>query len=446
MVPVLTPLLALFAGAALLLTGHGLVTTLLPLRVAAGEFSSFAAGTVAAGYFGGLLVGALVCPAIVRRVGHIRAFAGFAALFAAATLTLPLFAHPAAWTVVRVFAGIALAGYTMVAEAWLSAATPAHSRGRVLAVYMVVTYAAIGSAQFLLVFDEGTFALFSVAALFISLAVLPVALTRVTAPALDAPSGLSLKDLLRVSPFGVAGSLGAGMVLGAFYGLAPLFAVRQGFAAGQVGYVMAAAILGGLALQWPVGWLSDVFDRRTVLVCSAAACALCSLGLLGLGGKGTWPLMALLVAFGGASFTLYPIALSHAADNLPDDSDIVSLTSGMLLVYGSGSATGPLLGGLLFDLADNRGLFFYTAAIGALLALFGLWRMTQRAAPPIEEQGDFVAVPRMTAVSAGLDPRVPDEEPELPFGAEPAEPVAPDEPVDVGDEEAPPADEPRTPS
>ncbi len=271
---------------------------------------------------------------------------------------------------------------------------------------MVVFYLALGGAQFLLnLYDPASTASFSVVAILLSLCLVPVALSRVRAPALEAAASHSFAELFALSPLAVAGSFASGMVLGAFYGLGPVFGHALGHGTQGTALVMSATIFGGFVLQWPAGYLSDLLDRRTVITGVAATGAVASAAIAAVGGQGLAVLLPLLALFGGMTFTLYPLCLAHAGDYLRGEGGMVSVSSGLLLAYGFGAMAGPLIAGGAYDLAGGRGLFVVSAAVLAAVVAFALWRRSRRPAVPNEEQLPFVAMPRTTPVAYELDPR-----------------------------------------
>jgi MFS family permease len=406
MVAVLAPLGVLLVAIAIFALGHGLFGSLVSVRLAVDGHSAGTVGIVSAAYFAGLVVGARGSAAIVRRVGHIRAFAGFAGLLAAIAVTLPLFVGVVQWTLLRALYGACAGGMILVIESWLASAAPDGWRSRLLAAYMVVFYLALGASQFLLnVSSPSGPELFSLVAILLSLCLVPVALTRVRAPTLDVATAQSFAELFALSPLSVIGCFASGILLGAFYGLGPVFGHELGLGTGSTALVMSATILGGLALQWPAGYLSDLFDRRAVIIGVAVTGAVASGAIVALGGNGLAILLGLLVVFGGMAFTLYPLCLAHAADYLRGEGGMVSVSSGLLLAYGLGAIAGPLVAGELFALVHGRGLFVVSGAVFAAVVAYALWRRTRRKAVPNAEQVPFVAVPRTTTAAYELDPR-----------------------------------------
>src|ERR1700678_180144 len=63
---------------------NGFFGTFISLPVAIENFGTIVAGLVFSTYFAGFTLGALRCARIIERMGHIRAYAGFAGLVVAA--------------------------------------------------------------------------------------------------------------------------------------------------------------------------------------------------------------------------------------------------------------------------------------------------------------------------------------------------------------------------
>lgn len=413
----LASLFAVFVATFVLDAGQGLLSSLVPLRLDAMGATAREAGLVGAAYFAGFVAGVWYGAVAVHRVGHIRAFGGFLALLAGFALALPLLPHVTAWALLRFLHGAGIAAVAMVIESWLTAVSPHAWRGRILALYTMLTYGGFAAGQFLLrLYDVTTYELFSLGAILLAASIVPVAFSRrIRAPRLDQPHGLSLRSLYAVSPLSLAGSLLSGLVLGAFLALGPLFGRRLGLAVDDVALMMAAAMLGGVLLEWPIGHLSDRLDRRQVLIGAAAAGALLAVAIAAVGVLDLRLLLAQMALFGGVGFALYPLSLAHATDHLTPGTDVVPIASALLVAYGSGAVLGPSLAGLAFDLAAGRGLFVFMAIACTLFAGFGLWRCTRRPAPAMAAQRRYVTVPEAETTTAvfELDPRFEPKQLEL---------------------------------
>ena len=271
MLRVLLPITALLTSVALLLGGNGLLGTLLAVRSQTEGWGERTTGLVMSGYFVGFFLGTFTAPLLIRRVGHIRAFAFHAALAAAAVLVYPLWMEPMGWLALRVVTGMALVGLCTVIESWLNAQAAPEHRSRVFAVYMVVTLLALASGQLLLDLQPPRSpVLFSLVAILFALAILPVSTTQLQPPTLSTAPRTHILQLCRAAPSAAAGALLAGLALGAFWGLGAVYAASLGLDRAGIGTFMAVTILGGAALQLPIGRLSDRGDRRSTLAVVAA--------------------------------------------------------------------------------------------------------------------------------------------------------------------------------
>ncbi len=407
MLQALPAVASLLVGVAFLMLGSGLLGLVLPIRLSAEAVPTSITGLVMSGYYAGLVLGALYGKRIIARVGHIRAFAAFAAIGSSAALVHALWFDPWSWMVLRIVSGFCMAALFAAIESWLNEKSGNESRGQVLSLYMITSYLAVGVGQLLVNFwDVDRFEPFALIAILISLSLVPVTLTRVAGPEIAAGKPLSFLALYRISPVGVVGTFCSGLIQGAFYGMAAIFARAIGMSVFEVSLFVGSAVFGGLLLQWPFGRLSDRFDRRTVLFCVLSAAALIAVGEIALTRTGgQLPQLLLLTGlYGGTAAVVYPISVSHASDYIGRDR-LISASSGLLLSYAVGATAGPLIASALMEAVAAEALFAFIGAVTAGFALFVLYRQRARAALPSEEQALFVPLPTTTPVVAELDPR-----------------------------------------
>ncbi|MGH8373023.1 MAG: MFS transporter [Gammaproteobacteria bacterium] len=403
----LLPLSALFLAVLLMMLGSGLLGSLISLHLSVAGYNSGIIALVMAGYYVGLVCGSFIAPGIVRRVGHIRAFTAFAALNTIVALAQALYESTLMWGLLRIATGIAMMGLYMVIESWLNERAESSVRGRVFSVYMVMTFFGLGGGQFLL----GTGAQnpqtpFLLVAILFAACLIPVALTGAAHPQPVENLQFRIRKLFKVAPFGVWGCLGAGLANGAFYALGPTFGIREGLSVSQVASFMGVTILGGLALQWPIGTVSDRFDRQHVIGVLAFAVSAASLVLLTLGGQATFLLLIAGAVFGGLTFTMYPVAVAHANDHIRTG-EVVPVSAALILCYSLGAMLGPLGAAGVMHMVGPRGLFLFTALLCFGLGVTALLGPRGEPVAP-EDQSPFVPVPRTSAVIAQLDPRAPD--------------------------------------
>jgi MFS family permease len=405
--------LALFSAVLLLTLGTGLLGTLLSVRMAMAGIGSQTTGLVMSMFYAGLVLGSFATPRLVQEVGHIRAFAAFAALTTVCVMGHALAVNPVSWAVLRLIAGIAVTGNFMVVESWLNACTASEIRSRVMAIYMTVTYLGYGSGQFLLnLRDVAGTDLFLVAGMLITLCLIPVALTRSVNPQMPPAVRFNLVRLYRMAPFSMFGCLTAGAVNGALYTLGPVFALGAGLSLSQVTGFMGITILGGLALQWPVGSLSDRFDRLMVMAGLCLALAAASAGICLAAGGALTVLLTLTGLYGGIAFTLYPVAVARAHDKL-DPAEIVPISAALILFYGIGAFIGPIAAAGVMARVGPGGLYLFIALIGAAVAAAALLYRRHRPRQVLE-QARFVAMPRTSPVASAFDPRLEPDAPAPP--------------------------------
>lgn len=403
--PLIT-LSVLVAGLAVLLVGVGLIGTLVGVRASLEHFSSQTIGLIMSGYYLGYVLGTFVVPVFIRRVGHIRTFSALAAVTCVSTLVFSLWVNPFGWGLLRILSGIGVVGLYMVVESWLNEQVEPGWRGRVFGLYMTSTLGALAGGQFLLMAgDPMTTVPFAIAAIFIALGLVPIALTRVREPVTVQTPNTDLRQLYAISPMAFQGVLIAGLVASAFWGMGAVFAHRIGLDPLGIATFLAATIAGGAILQWPVGQLSDRFDRRAVLIGVSFACALTAFAAQWLLELGFVSMTLTAFLYGGLLFPLYALSVAHANDQLAPE-QMLEASRGLLLVYGIGAIAGPAAAGMAISLLGPMGLPLYSAGFLLLLSGFGLYRMTRRPAPPTEEQGEFVAMVRTTPVALEMHPQV----------------------------------------
>jgi len=397
---------SLLFGNTLMLLGMGLMGILLGIRAGVEGFSATATGIIMSSYFFGYVAGTFICPSIIQRVGHIRAFAALASIASTTAILHAVFVNPYAWILIRILSGMSIVGLAIVLESWLNVLVPNQQRGKLFSTYLMVTFLSLACGQYLvLIADVKEFISFGLISVLLSLSLVPVALTRVKEPLpAEAPS-IHIITLYRTSPFGVIGTFSAGLVIAAFWGMGPLFAHRIGLQPAQVATYMFITILGGAFLQWPIGHFSDKHDRRTVLVFASLVSAILALVIAFTATVSYEILLLLSFLYGGFSFSLYGISVAHVNDHVASES-MLEASKGLLLIYGIGATFGPFIAGLVMTESRPSNLYLYTMAVLTAVVLFGIYRYLKRKPVPVDEQTEFSPMIRTSQVALELDPRL----------------------------------------
>ena len=376
--PAVSSIAALLLSVLVLITGNGLLNTLIPMRTKLDGFPALATGLMGSAYFLGMLLGTFLTPLLIRRCGALPAFALFAALTVGAALIFPALPHPAIWILLRGVIGFAFAGLYAVIEAWLTARSSNVNRGRVYALYQIVTFVGSAAGQESIVLT-GPHAdlLFILAAACIGCSILPLVLSKTVPPRPSRTVTLRLGWLTRLSPVGAFAALAIGAANGSFYSLAPVYGLGLGMSPPAVALFMTTVIAGTALAVYPVARLSDAHDRRIVLLVFCAIGALAE-SMLSLSGHGSGVLMTSLgFAVGASTMVLYTVAISHVNDYAGPEHSI-AVSSGMLFLYCVGAIIGPALASTGMSWFGPSALFVQNATVHALLAGFVVWRLLMR--------------------------------------------------------------------
>lgn len=421
MVTTLHAFSSLFYAVFILLSGVGLLSTFLSLRMTVEGYSAQVTGLVMSGFFVGLIIGSFICHRLIQRVGHIRSFAVFAALCSASVLVHGLCMSPWIWALLRVITGIVIIGLYMVIESWLNECAQPEERGRVFSVYMLTTYLGLGVGQFLLMAaDVMRPDYFMIIGILFTMSIVPVSVTGSINPQMPERVAFNVFKIIRKAPLGMAGCLAAGMLNSTIYSLGPVFAYNIGLPINQVSLFMGFVILSGMAFQYPIGMLSDRFDRSLVLGALGLAVAIAAGLIIAYPGERSLYLLGLSVVYGGLAFTIYPVAVAHSHDFF-EPSEIVAVSSALLLSFGIGGSVGPTLASLfMVPPLGAKGMFAFIALVSGFYGMAVLWVRTRRPEHlEVEDPVPFMVTRSTSPAAAVLDPRSDPIEPEDFFNTEP---------------------------
>ncbi|HKY94630.1 MAG TPA: MFS transporter [Kiloniellales bacterium] len=394
---------ALFASFTILVLGHGLLNSLLGVKLTLAGYTTDVAGLVLAGFFVGIVTGALLSPRLVQRVGHIRVFAAMAGLASVAALVHAALLDPWLWGAMRALAGFALTSMYVVVESWVNDRAQNTFRGRLLAVYMILWLISMAAGQLLIdVADPAGSSHFLLIAGFFSACVVPLALATQSAPDYSSPARVPLFALWRIAPLATVAAAMVGLIHGTLVGMASVYAQSADYSTREVALFTAAIYVGGIVLQLPIGRLADRVERRLVLAGITLAAAGAALLALWLSERSFAGLLAATALLGGLCLPFYSLTLAIANDRLSQN-QMVGASATIYLLVGIGAIAGPPIAGLVMERVGTGGFFLYLAATQAALGLFALYRRTRTAPAPESCAADPVApgVPPPTEAQAG---------------------------------------------
>lgn len=392
----------LFLGVMLLMLGNGLQGTLLGIRGSIEGFSPNTMAWVMSGYFVGFLGGSRMAPEMIRRVGHVRVFAALASFVSACLILYAAVPNVIAWFMLRVMIGFCFSGVYVVAESWLNDSATNETRGQTLSLYLIVQMIGIVTAQGVLNFaDPSGYTLFIISSVLVSVSFAPILLSISPAPMFRTTKPMSLKKLYKVSPLAFVCIFFLGSIFSALFGMTAVYGTERGLDVGTITLFVAMIYIGGMLLQYPIGWFSDRMDRRKLIIGMIAVAAVC-MGLTPFVSHNIYVLFAMAFIVGGISNPLYSLYIAYANDYLDND-DMAAASGGLIFVNGLGAIGGPFIVGWMMTNYGADSFFIYLAILFGLSGLWALYRSTRRDAPSVDETATYAPVsPGATAVAASV--------------------------------------------
>jgi MFS family permease len=367
----------LFIGMIFLMVSNGLLATLLTLRASALGFSDSSIGLMQSAYPLGALLGCLIVPRFIVRVGHVRIFAALASLASTAALIHLLTDDLWSWSVMRILTGICFSGLYIIAESWLNGRADNKNRGSLLSIYFIIQTGGVACGQLLLSFSSPQdIFLFILVSVLISLSLIPMLVSTNAVPPYELPERISLLDLFHLSPMGLSGSFLNGISQTVLYVALALYGSTIGLSTASIGWLIGSMTLGGMLFQYPLGKLSDLIDRRIIIVgAPSLAIPICFfLAMLETPASNTLLLFTLIALIGGLTLPIYSICMAHMNDHLKP-TQMVAASGMLVLILAVGMIFGPTLGAFAIEYYGPEGIFYLLSVVSALTVMTGLFRL-----------------------------------------------------------------------
>ena len=373
----------LFAGLSLIGLAVGVQGSLLGVRAEIEGFGDYLIGLLMSCYFAGFLAGSLLTPKMIQRVGHIRIFAALSAVASVTILVHSIYVNPWAWALMRLLTGFAFSTIYVVSESWLNQASNNTNRGQILSIYTAILLAGICAGQFMLnVANPREFTLFILISVMVSVAAVPILLSVITTPAIEETERVTMRHLWYRTPMGVTGIVLSQWVSSILFGMGAVYATKLGFTVYEVANFMGAMMAGGMILQYPIGKLSDMIDRRWVMGFACLFAVFFAL-MISRESEASIKLYGLIFLFGGCSLSLYSLVVALTNDHLRP-AEIVPASGTIVLIAGLTSITGPITAVFWLQIFGIQSFFVLLAACLLLLAGISIWRVLTIEALPSE--------------------------------------------------------------
>ena len=418
--------LALFTGFGIIIISHGFQGNLLGIRSVMENFNFIATGTMMSGYFMGFFIGANMIPKLVSKVGHIRVFAAFASLASLSSLIHVVFVDPIIWVMARFLTGFSMIGIFVIVESWLNDRANNKTRGKVLALYMLITYIGMALGNLLLnVSSPKNYEPFILISLLFSIALIPILLTKRKPPKFKKTSSINIKELFKISPFGSVSMFCTGFIFAPIFTLLSVYAITMKLSIFETSLLLVGVMLSGALFQWPIGSISDKLDRRIIIITSCIAACVFSVLIIFVSGAGAslpnlflettvsfnyfstimdkTKLFIFIILLAGVTLPLFSLNLALVNDQIPKEK-FVAAGSGLNIIFGLGAIAGPIICSFFMKLLGPNGFFIHLLIFLVAIVIFGFYRLGQR---KYEEnpESTFTPLPtNITPLGIELDP------------------------------------------
>ena len=411
---------ALFLGIGTIMIAHGLQMQVMGIRSVNENFNLITTGIFMSGYFVGYFLGSQTTPKLVQKVGHIRVFAAFASLASLSALLAAVYVNPLMWTFSRFITGISLVSCYIVAESWLNDRATNKNRGQLLSAYMIILFGGLALGMLLLnVSNPNSYEPFILVSVLLSLALVPILLTKRSAPKFKKIGTISIKELYKISPLGTVSSFCTGLIHSAFFSLIAVYATTSNFTLFETSILLFMATIAGVIFQGPIGYFSDKYERRKVIVITTALGAMFAFIAIIFGGESlqnmylsvrlSFSKIVFFISVGiyaGLALPLFSLNLAHTNDYVTKDK-FVAAGGGIQLIFGIGAIIGPILCSLFMDIFNINGFFIFLIISHIIIATFGIHRMRVRGSVD-NPDSTFTPVPAtITPAGLELDPDTP---------------------------------------
>ena len=408
---------ALFTGYGILMIAHGLQGNLLGVRAVIEEFNFIATGAIMSGYFVGYFAGANVVPSLIQKVGHIRVFAAFASTASLSILVHAVFVDPMVWVIGRFLTGFSIIGIFIVVESWLNDRANNRTRGQVLSVYMFISLMGLALGTLLLNFSSPEkYEPFILISVLLSIALVPILLTKRKPPKFKKITGIKVKELYKISPFGTVSMFCTGFIHSAIFTLGAVYAATINFTIFEISLLLFIITTSGALFQWPIGYFSDRHDRRIIIIgCAFAAAIFCSLSMNASGasldnmylasslGVDKIIFFIYVTLYAGMALPLFTLNLAYVNDYIPKEK-FVAAGGGLQIIFGLGAMGGPIICSALMYKYGPNGFFVHLLFFHVVIGLFGMYRITKRSYKD-NPDSTFTPLPRnITPLGIELDP------------------------------------------
>ena len=362
-----------------MITGLYISQLTLPIYLENINYSTSLIGIISASYYAGMILGALKIEAMICNIRYIRSFVVLISTSIISISVTLIYDHLALWIIARFIGGASLSGLYIVLESWFLYISSEKNKSFYLSIYMLAVSLGGLVAPFLINNSNQDFRIqFIIAIVFLSFSIIFIAVKNSPTPEISVKSALNIVKLFSISKVGVLGCITSGLCIGSIQSFLPLILYNINWTALQISTTLSILYLGGAILQYPIGYLSDKFDRRYIIS------VLCFIGMFALTfaaifylNYSFFPYLFSIFIIGGVIFTLYTTSVSFTCSKVKPQ-DMVRALQGLFFTYGVGCMIGPLITSFSLQIFGYRGIFLINILCLSILMIYVMMRIARK--------------------------------------------------------------------
>jgi MFS family permease len=318
-------------------------------------------------------------PKVLARLGTVPAMILGCLISSFGFLCLYLFQSVPAWIALRFVMSAGLTLPWLIGETWLNTVTTDETRGRVVALYAAGFFLGFAIGPLILQWTGTSGPLpFVLGALSSGIAILPIVLAKRLAPSMVDQRSTGIVKAFGLSPIAMAVAVLGGVLEMSHFALLANVAISTGVSAERALEFLTVLLIGGLLLQFPIGWLADKAPRIVVTV--ALALSYIALAML-LPQLLTSPGLSVPVVFvlGGIVIGFYTLGLVMIGEHVGPN-ELAIANAAFIMMYQVGGILGPAIAGFAMTYEPVYG--FTAIMIGFTLEALLFMTLLRKGKPP----------------------------------------------------------------
>jgi MFS family permease len=279
----------------------------------------------------------------------------------------------ASWFVIRFFMGVTGSVLFVVSDSWVAEIAPDAIRGRVMGLYNMVLLLSFALGPLILTVTGTSGVLpFVWGILLMVLAALPLSFTDRYVPESPDNKSFNVFSFIQIAPLLVFGCIAVAFKEMLATSLLPVYGVRSGLTESLATLMLFFGAIGGAALQIPIGWMADHYNRLWIMS-SCGVFAVLGAAVLPFVVTIPWLLYVVVFLWTGFLSGIYTVVMTLAGQWFRG-LELATAMAAFGVFWGLGGMAGPLIGGIAMDLWNPHGLPAVLLVMAVVFVVASFWR------------------------------------------------------------------------